>query len=210
VDRNLRSLPLVRFTGGGGSGSPLNERSLRRLLQMVDEGARAPEIAEAFKVTPHTVRRWKRTFGFDWRPDPDPRLDQLRELWPGPLSIRALGETFGVSGTTIRRWAKAAGLRRRKRRTPPSVEQRVRPRLIAMVRDGRSDKKIAKKLGLAVATVQDYRKNAGYVYFQKRNWSAAELRRLVACRERDMSYSEIARRLNRTPGEVRRKLLAEI
>lgn len=178
--------------GRSGYVSPLNDRTVERLLRMVHRGAGPREVAEKFQVSVRTVGRWRRVLGLSWRPQPDPRLDRLRDLWRGPLTMDQVADELGVSRTTVRRWARELGLRRRAVRRKPSVESLMRPAIGRMVRQGLDDETIAGQLDLAVRTVAAYRRREGWVYRSGQRVDPATVATLF---RRKLSDQEIAEEL---------------
>lgn len=150
--------------GRTGYISPLNDRTLERLLRMVATGAGPRDVAERFRVSVRTVGRWRRLLRFSWQAIPDPRLDRLGQLWRGPLTMDQIADELGVSRTTVRRWTAELGLRPRAVRREPSVESLVRPTISRMVQEGLDDQTIADQLDLAVSTVAAFRRREGWVY----------------------------------------------
>ena len=59
--------------GRSGYVSPLNDRTVERLLRMVDGGAGPRDVAEKFEVSVRTVGRWRRLLGFSWASRPELR-----------------------------------------------------------------------------------------------------------------------------------------
>ena len=178
--------------GQSGYVSPLNDRTVERLLRMVASGAGPREVAEKFEVSVRTVGRWRRLLGFSWRRQPDPRVSRLRELWRGPLTMEQVADELGVSRTTVRRWARELGLRRRAVRRQPSVESLVRPAMSRMVRQGLDDETIASRLELAVSTVAAYRRRSGWVY---RSGQRIDPAAVAALFRRKLSDRQIAEEL---------------
>jgi len=178
--------------GRSGYVSPLNDRTVERLLRMVDRGAGPRDVAEKFGVSVRTVGRWRRLLGFSWQSPPDPRLERLRELWRGNLTMDQVADALGVSRTTVRRWAREVGLQARAIRLEPSVESVVRPTISRMVRKGLDDRTIADHLELAVSTVAAYRRREGWVYRSGQRVDPAAVARLF---RRKLSDQEIAKEL---------------
>ena len=164
--------------GRGGYVSPLNDRTVERLLRMVDSGAGPRDVAEKFQVSVRTVGRWRRLLGFAWASRPDPRHNKLRLLWRSDLTMERLGEELSVSRTTVRRWARELRLGGRAPRRPPSVESLVRPDIRRIVRQGLHDETIADHLDLAVGTVAAYRRREGWVYRSGSAVDTAAVKRL--------------------------------
>jgi DNA-binding CsgD family transcriptional regulator/AraC-like DNA-binding protein len=187
--------------GSRGYLSPLNDRTVERLLRMVDRGAGPREAAEKFQVSVRTVGRWRRMLGFSWRPRSDPRLERLRELWRGPLTMDQVSDELGVSRTTARRWARQLGLRPRAVRRQPSVESLVRPAISRMVRQGLDDETVARQLDLAVSTVAAFRQREGWVY---RSGQPVDPTEVAALFRRKLSDQEIAQELGISVVTVRR------
>ena len=170
-----------------------SEEEVEEMVRLYKSGRSFRAIGVAFDGSRETIRQRLRLSGVAPRPRYAPRLTKsqeamLAERYERGETAVSLAEEFGVSKTTVGKYLRSAGVQLRNpgNRNGLSGEQ-ARDRVIALRKEGKTVRQIARELGVSSSTQAELAKELGWerrtkrhklTAEQKRNEAKLELRRL--------------------------------
>jgi transposase len=213
--RRKCNLPSTIERGRKQSGRPLlTKEENEKRFQLYKNGFNDREIAEKCNVSKSAIHFWREkhdlppVFGRKGKRGRGRRLTKEEngkriKLYEQGFSDREIAEKCGVSFKTISLWRREHNLpsatERKGKKSGRRLTQEEIDRRIELYNQGLNDKEIAQKMGLAISSIQHWRKKNNLPPNRFHKFPHEKRKNFLELYEKGFNDREIAERLNLSP-----------